>query len=55
MLYMSNSRETASLILKTSDITTDDITTASIDTGINNSVGQITNNGYTIRWKNINS
>ena len=54
MLYMSNSRETASLILKTSDITTDDIDTTNLNLGINNTVGQISNNGYTIRWKNIN-
>jgi len=49
----SNTKETASLLLKTSDITTDDISDANLAIGISNSVGQITNNGYTIKWKNI--
>jgi hypothetical protein len=50
----SNSKETASLVLKTSDITTDDITTANLDAVINNSVGSIDMSGQLIRWKNIN-
>jgi hypothetical protein len=50
----SNTKETASLLLKTSDITTDDISEENLALGINNSVGQITNKGYTIKWKNIN-
>ena len=51
---MSNSKETASLILKTSDITTDDITSATLAAVINNSVGSIDISGQLIRWKNIN-
>ena len=51
---MSNSKETASLILKTCDITTDDITTATLSAVINNQVGSIDISGQLIRWKNIN-
>jgi hypothetical protein len=50
----SNSKETASLVLKTSDITTDDITTVTLATVINNSVGSIDISGQLIKWKNIN-
>ena len=46
---MSNSKETCSLVLKTSDITTDDITAS-----VNNAVGSITQSGQVITWRNIN-
>ena len=49
---MSNSKETCSLVLKTSDITTDDITSANLP--INNGVGSITQSGQVITWRNIN-
>jgi len=51
---MSNSKETASLVLKTSDITTDDISTTTLAAVINNSVGSIDVSGQLIKWKNIN-
>jgi len=51
---MSNSKETASLVLKTSDITTDDITAVTLAAVINNSVGSIDISGQLIKWKNIN-
>ena len=37
---MSNSKETCSLVLKTSDITTNDISTSTLP--INNAIGSIT-------------
>jgi hypothetical protein len=45
---MSNSKETCSLVLKTSDITTDDITGS-----VNNAVGSIDLSGQRITWRNI--
>jgi len=45
---MSNSKETCSLVLKTSDITTDDITGS-----VNNAVGSIDISGQRITWRNI--
>jgi hypothetical protein len=45
---MSNSRETCSLVLKTSDITTNDITGS-----VNNVVGSIDLSGQRITWRNI--
>ena len=52
---MSNSKETASLILRTSDITTDDITSETLQAVINNSVGSIDNSGQFIIWKSIDA
>jgi hypothetical protein len=49
---MSNTKETASLILRTCDITTDDLVTGNI--AINNSFGSISADGQTITWKSIN-
>ena len=51
---MSNSKETASLVLRTSDIFTDDITTANLNLIINNQVGSIAQNGQYIVFKNVN-
>jgi len=51
---MSNSKETASLVLKTSDITTNDITAVTLAGVINNSIGSIDISGQLIKWKNIN-
>jgi hypothetical protein len=51
---MSNSKETASLVLRTSDIFSDDITTANLNLIINNQVGNIAQNGQYIVFKNVN-
>lgn len=49
---MSNSKETCSLVLKTSDITTTDLTSGNLP--INNAIGSIDTSGQRITWKNIN-
>jgi len=49
---MSNTKETASLILRTCDITTDDLVTGNV--AVNNSVGSISADGQLITWKNLN-
>ena len=52
---MSNSKETCSLVLRTSDISNVNLTDASINTDkIDNEIGQIYNDGSTITWRNIN-
>ena len=53
---MSNSKETCSLVLRTSDISNVNLTDASINTDkIDNEIGSIYNDGSTITWRNINS
>ena len=51
---MSNTKETASLILRTSDIFNEDITDSTLGLVINNSVGSIGQNGQLITFKNVN-
>ena len=51
---MSNTKETTSLLLKTSDITTNVFDTDGLGDGINNSIGYVSANGQTVTWKNIN-
>jgi len=51
---MSNSKETCSLILRTSDISNVNLTDESINTDkIDNEIGRIYNDGSTITWRNI--
>lgn len=51
---MSNTKETASLVLRTSDIFGEDITENALSLIINNAVGSISQNGQLITFKNVN-